>query len=155
MHPHCTTRDHSPDEAEDLGTPADQRRVLALFRKRLAAGNYDAILGFGQRRTLRAAAADTGLEAEVGVLRIILIRLLNEEPDLSRLAVNAARLLGVAVQAARLRSAPEGDLEDVRNLLARELDAFEKELEQDHEQKQEAERNLPPQPRKEPAHGTR
>lgn len=138
MHRSLNSGHSSQGDGDNASAVADQRRILATFRKRLAAGNYDALIGQGLRRTLHGAAADQGLEAEIGALRLTLIRLLNEESDPSRLAVGVSRIAGVAVQAARLRNAPEADLESIRTLLLRELDAVEQEYTAD------------PQPRKEP-----
>lgn len=126
--PPTATRDDARPEPDDDPNDSAQRR-LALFRKRLQAGNYDAILGFGLRRTLRGAAADAGLEAETGILRLALIRLLTDESDPSRLAAGAARLLAVAAQFARLRNAPDADLAEIRAHLLREIDAIELEHE--------------------------
>jgi hypothetical protein len=100
----------------------------SLFRARLAAGDYDALIGQGLRRTLQRAAADSSLEAEIGALRVALAKLLNEEDDASRLAAGVSRVAGVAVQAARLRNSASADGEGFRSTLLRELDAYEKEL---------------------------
>jgi hypothetical protein len=117
--------------------PNDPRAVLARFRQRLRAGNYDALLGHGLRRTLQGAAADAGLEAEIGALRLTLIRLLNEEHDPSRLAASVARIAGVAVQAARLRVGADTDLTTIRTHLLRELEAVEQEVAQETQRRQE------------------
>ena len=122
--PPSWNRDDSRPQSDDQTDATDQRR-LALFRKRLEAGNYDAILGLGLRRTLRGAAADSGLEAETGALRLALVRLLTDESDPSRLAAGVARLTTVSVQVARLRNAPDADLDAIRAHLIRELDAIE------------------------------
>jgi hypothetical protein len=121
---------HTPD-------PDDPRAVLARFRQRLRAGNYDALLGHGLRRTLQGAAADAGLEAEIGALRLTLIRLLNEEHDPSRLAASVARIAGVAVQAARLRVGADTDLTTIRTHLLRELEAVEQEVAEETQRRQE------------------
>jgi hypothetical protein len=102
---------------------------LAAFRARLAAGNYDAVLGPGLRGTLRGAAADAGLEAEIGALRLALARLLQEEGDPTRLAAGVARVAGVSVQAARLRLSGEGSPDDIRGALVKVLAEFEAEQE--------------------------
>lgn len=112
--------------ADDADAKA-ARQQLRRFRDRLADGNYDAVIGAGLKRTLHGAAADTGLEAEIGALRLTLVRLLNEERDPSRLAAGVSRVAAVAVQAARLRNAPEADVAEIRTALLRELDAVERE----------------------------
>ncbi|MGH2615542.1 MAG: hypothetical protein ACRDJC_09910 [Thermomicrobiales bacterium] len=103
------------------------RDRLAIFRARLAAGDYDAVLGPGLRGALRGAAADPGLDAEIGALRLALARLLDEERDASRLATGVARVAGVAVQAARLRQGHDADVEKISTYLQRELAAIEAE----------------------------
>jgi hypothetical protein len=108
------------------------RNGLAAFRARLEAGDYDAVLGPGLRGTLRGAAADAGLEAEIGALRLALARLLREEGDPSRLAAGVARVAGVAVQAARLRQGTDGDRQELRESLLRGLAELEADLEAAH-----------------------
>jgi hypothetical protein len=104
---------------------------MAAFRERLAAGDYDAVLGPGLREALRGAAADASLEAEIGALRLVLARLIQEEGDPARLASGVARVAGVSVQAARLRQGVAGDGEDLRAGLARAWAEFEAEMEQE------------------------
>jgi hypothetical protein len=122
-------RPHALALAED---PADtgereQPDTPSLFRARLAAGDYDALIGQGLRRTLQHAAADATLEAEIGALRVALAKLLNEEDDPSRLAAGVSRVAGVAVQAARLRNSASADGESLRSAMLRALDEVEKE----------------------------
>jgi hypothetical protein len=125
-----TSRDRarSRQHAGQSSDTTESRSLLARFRERLATGSYDAVIGEGLRSTLRAAAADTSLAAEIGALRLTLVRLLNEEHDPSRLAAGVSRIAAVAVQAARLRGGPDGELDQIRTLLLRELDAVEKEF---------------------------
>lgn len=115
-------------DAEDVSLERSSREGLAAFRARLAAGDYDALLGPGLRGTLRGAAQDPGLEAEVGALRLALVRLLDEERDPSRLAAGVARVAGVSVQAARLRKNADADTQELRALLLREAAKLEAEL---------------------------
>lgn len=123
-----STKQHPSDL--DAG---EEPHTLSLFRTRLAAGDYDAVIGKGLRRTLQGAAADATLEAEVGALRVALAKLLREEDDPTRLAAGVSRVAGVAIQAARLRNA-SADVESFRNTFLRELDAFEKERARHKEQ---------------------
>jgi hypothetical protein len=122
---------HGPSDAEDNQEQRGDEpgRGLAAFRDRLKAGDYDAMLGPGLRGTLRGAAEDAGLEAEIGALRLVLVRLLEEEQDPSRLAAGVARVAGVAVQAARLRQGGEAEMEEMRAVLLRGLEALEAEQE--------------------------
>lgn len=117
-----------PQEGLPSAPVGDEQSMLSLFRQRLLAGNYDDLIGKGLRRTLHGAATDTGLEAEIGALRLALIRLLTEEHDPSRLAAVVSRVAGVAVQAARHRNGPHVDLEQIRAFMLRELDAIEREV---------------------------
>ncbi len=125
-------------EEEEPKAPDDPRILLARFRKGLEAGSYYLVVGQGLQRTLRGAAADVSLEAEIGALRLTLVRLLNEERDPSRLAAGVSRVAGVAVQAARLRQGPDADLEQIRSMLLREVDALEREYDQQATEEKEA-----------------
>ena len=115
---------HAADAADTvwdaLAGEADE--PAARFQALLAAGDYDALLGDGLRAALRGAAADTGLEAEIGALRLTLARLLQEEPDPAKLAASVARVAAVAVQAARLRQGSGDAGDDLRAAFQRELD---------------------------------
>jgi hypothetical protein len=113
-------------DAGDDGDQDEDRQ--AAFRARLAAGDFDAVLGPGLREVLRGAAADPGLDAEIGALRVALARLLEDERDASRLAAGVARVAGVAVQAARLRHGGETAVEEVLEQVRRGLAAYEAEL---------------------------
>jgi hypothetical protein len=101
---------------------------LAVFRARLAAGEADALVKPEVRAGLRRVAADPGLEAEVGAVRVALVRLLEEEGDASRLATGIARLAGVAVQAARLRQG--GGSTETQATLRRVLAEIDAEVEE-------------------------
>ena len=123
---------HRVDEAsEEVGDAETEAAGHAAFRARLEAGDYDALLGPGLRGTLQGAAADAGLEAEIGALRLALARLLQEECDPSRLAAGVARVAGVAVQAVRLRQNADADtgLGAIRAAVSQALTALEAEEE--------------------------
>jgi hypothetical protein len=67
-------------------------------------------------------AGDCGLTVEIGALRLVLVRLLQEEADTTRLAGYAARVAGVAVQAVKAQHAIQGDAgEDTADILSRML----------------------------------
>ena len=123
----CRRHRFADDVGEDDGSPDPARAGYAAFRARLAAGDFDAVLGPGLRGTLRGAAADPGLDAEIGALRLALVRLLDEERDPSRLATGVARVAGVAVQAAKLRHGGEVEMEQLRAELWRALAELETE----------------------------
>jgi hypothetical protein len=122
----CTRHRDAPEVEDGEGPGAGAGGALAGFRARLATGDYDALLGAGLRGALQGAAADEGLEAEIGALRLALARLLQEEADPSRLATGVARVAGVAVQAARLRRLP-GAGDEVRAALLQALAEYEAE----------------------------
>jgi len=128
----CTR--HETDDDHDGADERSDGNGFATFRARVAAGDYDAVLGPGLRGTLHGAAADAGLKTEIGALRLALVRLLEEERDPSRLAAGVARVVGVAVQAARLRHGNEADAEEIRSVLLRGLAAIEAEAEAEAEQ---------------------
>jgi hypothetical protein len=88
--------------------------VSATFQARLKTGDYDALLGRGLRRALRAAAADQTLDLEIGALRIALARLLQEEKDTTRFATTVAQVASVALQAAALRPGPPSEMDELR-----------------------------------------
>jgi hypothetical protein len=104
-----------------------QYETMASFRARLESGDFDAIVGRKLRRTLRVAAQDTGLDVEVGALRLSLIRLLQEEHDPARLATGVARITAIAVQAAQLRSRDDSEMNEIEKILVRELAVIEAE----------------------------
>jgi hypothetical protein len=89
--------------SRSFADPKSQPDGLTLFRARLRTGDYDAVIGRQLRRALREASAIPDLDAEIGALRLTLIRLLQEESDPSRLASSVARLGAVAAHISRLR----------------------------------------------------
>lgn len=127
MSPRPETRREPRGSSADASPTEESLRKFGRFRKAVRAGRYDALIGHGPRRTLRAAAADTGLEAEVGAIRLALLRLVNEEPDPNRVAAGVARLTAVAVQAARLRHVPDNGMDEIAAILSKTLDEMEQE----------------------------
>lgn len=102
--------------------------VLSRVQTLLADGDFAALLDEGLRDALHQAAADAGLEAEIGALRLALAVLLQEERDPSRLASGVARVAGVALQAARLRQGAAGAGDDLVAVLAQELALLDAEV---------------------------
>ena len=117
-----------PAESGLRPVPLQPSSSLAIFRARLEAGDYDAIVGRKLRRTLRQAAQEPSLEPELGALRLAMIRLLHEEPNPTRLATGISRLASVAVQAARLTESPDSGLDDIRAAVKHKLDILDAEL---------------------------
>ena len=73
------------------------------FREKVLAGAYRALSEGGVASVVAEAGAEPGLRGEIGVVRVALARLLEEEPDAGRFAQGVARLVAVAVQAARVQ----------------------------------------------------
>lgn len=122
-------RHRGRDEGQPLECPSDDEDDAGQesFAERLSAGNYASLLTPGLRDALRQASADAGLEAEIGALRVALLRLLQEERDPSRMAAGVARVAGVALQALRAQQAghaggPELQLMVVQTLLTIEAE---------------------------------
>jgi hypothetical protein len=88
--------------------PDIERDAAALFQRRLAGGDYHALLEQEVWDAIAAAGAERGLTHEIGLLRVVLARLLSEESDPSRLAQSVARVTSVLVQAARAQRALSG-----------------------------------------------
>ncbi len=106
------------------------------FAERLSAGDYTSLLTPGLRDALRQASADAGLEAEIGALRVALLRLLQEERDPSRMAAGIARVAGVALQALRLQQAGSAGAPELRLVVVQELLTIEAEAAKKQNQKQ-------------------
>ncbi|MCC6313529.1 MAG: hypothetical protein IT337_05915 [Thermomicrobiales bacterium] len=96
-------------------TPGDR------FPERLRAGRYRGLGEPGIAATIAAAAQPPGLADEIGVVRLALARLLEEEPDASRCAAGIARLAAVAVRLALAQRALDGAPDAWPALLARVL----------------------------------
>jgi len=110
--------------------------IQESFAERLSAGDYASLITPGLRDALRQAAADAGLEAEIGALRVALLRLLQEERDPSRMATGIARVAGVALQAFRQQQAGRAAATELQLLVVERLLTIE--AEQDAGQAQEA-----------------
>ena len=119
------------DTRQERRLQAGDEESQASFTERLSAGNYDSLLTPGLREALRQASADAGLEAEIGALRVALLRLLQEERDPSRMATGIARVAGVALQALRLQQAGNALASEVRLAVVQELLTIEAEQARD------------------------
>jgi len=92
---------------KDTGDPGD------YYRARLAqAESYRDLLGPKLSRLMREAAEEQNLTDEIGMLRIVMARVMDEEHDPVRLANAVARLTNVAVMAMRTQRALSGELTD-------------------------------------------
>jgi hypothetical protein len=93
----------------------------AAFARLLETGDYRGLFGTHIDSIFRQAAnqlAESGLGDEIGALRYVLAKLIAEQNDLDRLAINVARIVSVTIKAAQMQS----DLtEQAANALAEEL----------------------------------
>lgn len=102
------------DDGEDGSGAARARRATEEFRRRLEDGDYRGLYDRRLSGVIAQAAAERSLDDEIGALRFVLARLLAEEQeqDAAKLAASVARVVGVAVQAARAQRAIGGELAD-------------------------------------------
>ncbi|MFM8592891.1 MAG: hypothetical protein ACKOCK_00660 [Chloroflexota bacterium] len=68
------------------------------FHERVRSGDHPALTEPAVAAALATAGEPAGLGAEIGMFRLALARLLDEEQDASRFAAGVARLVAVAVQ---------------------------------------------------------
>ena len=88
----------------DGGTAAEAGVAAGGFRRPWLTGAYRSQAEDEVAAAVAAEAdAGAGLRGELGVIRIALARLLDEEEDAGRFALGVARLVAVAVQAARVQ----------------------------------------------------
>ena len=92
-------------------SPAGRRRAAkAAFRARLESGDYRELFGGGLGEVMAQAAEQADVSDELGALRIVMARLMEEEDDLVVLAGLVARVASVSIQAARIQRAITGQL---------------------------------------------
>jgi hypothetical protein len=92
-------------------SPAGRRRAAkAAFRARLESGDYRELFGGRLGEVMAQAAEEAGVVTELGTLRIVMARLMEEEDDLEVLAGLVARVASVSIQAARIQRAITGQL---------------------------------------------
>jgi hypothetical protein len=92
-------------------SPAGRRRAAkAAFRERLESGDYRELFGGRLGEVMAQAAEEADVTAELGALRIVMARLMEEEDDLEVLAGLVARVASVSIQAARIQRAITGQL---------------------------------------------
>ncbi|CAA9563466.1 MAG: hypothetical protein AVDCRST_MAG59-2792 [uncultured Thermomicrobiales bacterium] len=89
-------------EGFDAGS-AMREEPASRFREKVLSGAYRALAEEGVAGVVAEAGAEPGLRGEIGVVRVALARLLEEEADAGRFAQGVARLVAVAVQAARVQ----------------------------------------------------
>ena len=92
-------RDGGDDESLGQLPRGAEEACQESFAARLSAGDYASLLPPGLRDALRQASADAGLEAEIGALRVALLRLLQEE----RNGRGCKRMISFSASAAKPR----------------------------------------------------
>lgn len=94
------------------------------FTAAIEAGEYASLFG-SLTPQIAQAAHESGIESEIGVLRLVMARLLAEETDPGKLASGIAKLAGVVIQAQRAQRALSGkaadDLTDAVAVILEEL----------------------------------
>ena len=105
---------------------ARRREAAATFQRGVDAGTFHDLLAAPVRATITGAARAPGLEDEIGMLRLVMVRLLVEEDDLAKLVGGMARLSTAITQATRLRRAigaeATSDLLDTLTRVLNDLD---------------------------------
>ena len=87
-----------------------RRAAKAAFRARLESGDYRELFGGRLGEVMAQAAEEAGVADELGALRIVMARLMEEEDDLVVMAGLVARVASVSIQAARIQRAITGQL---------------------------------------------
>ena len=87
-----------------------RQAAKAAFRERLEAGDYRELFGGRLGEVMAQAAEEAGVADELGALRIVMARLMEEEDDLVVLAGLVARVASVSIQAARIQRVITGQL---------------------------------------------
>ena len=99
---HPTIRQAAAD-ADHALTAGEASAAAHHFRRRVAHGEYGELFDPALGRILAQAAAQAGLNDELGAVRFTLARLLAEERDPSQMALGVARLVRAAVAVSRER----------------------------------------------------
>ena len=98
----------------------------AAFHEKVRSGEHPALTEPAVAAALASAGEPTGLVAEIGMIRLALARLLDEEQDASRFAAGVARLVAVAVQVMNAqRRAGVGDEAEIAKILQLVLPGIE------------------------------
>lgn len=81
----------------------------AAFRQRMAGGNYRDLLAREVAQIITQAGREGSLIEEIGALRVVLTRLLDEEDDPRRLAESIPRVVGATVRALKTQRTIDGE----------------------------------------------
>jgi len=80
----------------------------STYHQAVAAGTMRALAGTSEYQLVRLAGADAianGITDEIGALRLVLARLVNEQQDLKALAEGVVKVTSVAIRAAQVHHA--------------------------------------------------
>lgn len=117
-----------PREPE-MGENADDAEST-VYQHALSSGELAALHNTPINRLIQQAAVEVGEKGvvdELGALRLVLTRLVNEQEDLDVLTANVTRVASVALQAARTqRLIGEGTTEMIAGALALIIDEIRK-----------------------------
>jgi hypothetical protein len=111
--PQIRQRQRSSDSSGDQPSRTEsgrRRAAKAAFRARLESGDYRELFGGRLGEVMAQAAEEAGVTHELGALRVVMARLMEEEDDLVVLAGLVARVASVSIQAARIQRAITGQL---------------------------------------------
>ena len=113
------------------GDAEAERQATVTFRRRLERGDYGEVVDAGVQRVMAQAAAEAGLQEEIGTLRVTMARLLTElvaADDPLPVAHGVARVATAAIRAvvAQRALAPE-PADGLGATLARVLDEMDAE----------------------------
>jgi hypothetical protein len=111
--PQIRQRQRSSDSSGDQPSRTEsgrRRAAKAAFRARLESGDYRELFGGRLGEAMAQAAEEAGVTDELGALRVVMARLMEEEDDLVVLAGLVARVASVSIQAARIQRAITGQL---------------------------------------------
>ena len=115
-HKRLAREDGDPGEGETYAERAERedgerrRKSAAAFRDRVDSGDYRGLFGGKLGGLMQQAAEEKGVGDELGALRYVLAKLMNEEEDPVTLAKAVARVASVSIQAARAQRAIQGQL---------------------------------------------
>ena len=101
---------HDSRLTTDDSAAGRRRKAKAAFRARLESGDYRELFGGGLGEVMAQAAEQADVSDELGALRIVMARLMEEEDDLEVLAGLVARVASVSIQAARIQRVITGQL---------------------------------------------
>jgi hypothetical protein len=111
---------HAPPATPPTAPPVEP--PTSAFQRLLASGRLADLLSQRLAQALAEAGRRETLTDEIGALRVVLLRLLDEEDDPHRLATDIARIVNAIVHALRAQRVLAGDTTgDLNELVTRVL----------------------------------